>query len=807
MSPSRRKPARHPLADPACFVGLLLAWLTVLLSPTLSAGHASLVRSDPPANVILEETPKFLRLWYDEELAPGLSLVSILDRSNFVVLQGGVVADQQRKVLELPAAQLRPGIYTVSWKVLSAVDGHITRGAFAFIFLPPGTDPAKLFEQERMGVTRQGPSRSLLYSGLVLAGWVHLIALFVAVGGLFFPLVVLGIGRTEDRETLAAREKLLGPAITLAVKALTVALISGVLWWETNTHLTSDTTLAHYLFRPVLLPYLLGSRTSQSMVLRLCLLLLALVFLHEARKFSPPSLLLLGYCDAVGAVTLLALALSSHSAGAWASPLAVGFDTLHLWAGALWIGGLVILAVVLPRSLRQDQPGGWPPLLLPAMRKFTPWAIGSVAVLVLTGAVQVAIHIPSPQALAQTEYGRALVLKLLLVLPMLFLGGVNSLIARVGKDGDPAQAGSLRYRLLDLAVRIQRWGARWLRAPCWAVRGEVVLGVAVLLCAAFLIQLPPPRAASSAPPPTILHAGADGLTVDLTVASSEGLLAPSDLTVRVRQADGRLVEGITRVTVRPSMPGMEMTISPVLATPLPGGEYRAKTLLSMLGRWEFAVVVRRKGVEDDAAFRFPYVLLDVGSGQMEVGPALPERLSLRAAWSTPSTRWKLLGGASFVLLGVGMTSGLGGRIFAWRRRAMVLCFAGLPFLLVGGYQIVNAMVVDTTPTAWQENPIPSDASSLARGRALYMANCATCHGDSGRTAFPASVSQVPRSFRGADLTGDHMEAHSDGDLFWWISKGIRGTAMPGFEDSLKPEERWHLVNDIRNLRRQASGTR
>ncbi len=57
------------------------------------------------------------------------------------------------------------------------------------------------------------------------------------------------------------------------------------------------------------------------------------------------------------------------------------------------------------------------------------------------------------------------------------------------------------------------------------------------------------------------------------------------------------------------------------------------------------------------------------------------------------------------------------------------------------------------------------------------------------------------------MTGGHMEAHSDGDLFWWISKGIRGTAMPGFEDSLRPEERWHLVNHIRHLKRQAAGTR
>jgi mono/diheme cytochrome c family protein len=251
------------------------------------------------------------------------------------------------------------------------------------------------------------------------------------------------------------------------------------------------------------------------------------------------------------------------------------------------------------------------------------------------------------------------------------------------------------------------------------------------------------------------------------------------------------------------MTGMEMNIAPIVATPAGNGEFLAKTLLSMLGRWELAVVLRRKGVEDDAVFRFPYVLLDVGSGQAEVGPALPERLSLRAAWSTPATRWRLLIGASLIVLGSGITIGLGTGTFVRRRRAVLLCLVGLPCLLLGGYQMVNAMVIDTTPTAWQGNPFPSDASSLARGRALYVASCATCHGETGRTALPAGLSQFARSFRGADLTGDHMEAHSDGDLFWWISKGIRGTAMPGFEDSFTSEDRWHLVNYIRSLRRRA----
>jgi copper transport protein len=778
-----------------------------LLFPTFAAAHASLVRSDPPANVLLEAAPQVLRLWYDEDLASGLSLISILDRSNLVVLQGGEVNSQDPKVLDLPVERIRPGIYTVSWKVLSAVDGHITRGAFAFTFLPPGTDPATLLERGRPAVTQQGYGRSLLFAFQALAGWIHLIGLFIGVGSIHFTLVVLGIGRRAEGETHIAREKLLGPTIDLVARAMMAALISGVLWWEINTHLTSDTTLAHYLFRPALLPYLLSSRTSQSVVLRLCLLLLVLVFLHEARKTSPPSLLLLGYCEAVGAVTLLALALSSHSAAAWANPLAVVFDMLHLWAGALWVGGLTVLAVVLPRSLGESQANGRPSLLLRAMRRFTPWATGSVAVLVLTGAVQVALHIPRPQSLVQTNYGLVLSLKLLLVLPMLFLGGVNSLMAREGEEGNPAVGGWLRPRLQELAVGIQRWGARWLLVRDWAVRGELVLGVAILLCVAVLTQLPPPKAASSAPPPSTLSARSADLYVDITIASPEGLIAPSDLLVRIRQSNGSVPEEISRVTVRPSMPGMEMSVSPIVATPAGSGEFRARTLLSMLGRWEFAVVVRRKGVEEDAVFRFPYVLLDVGSVQTEVGPALPERLSLRAAWSTPPTRWNLLGGAGLVLLGLGITFGASGGAFVRRRRAMLLCLVGLPLLLFGGYQLVNAMVVDTTPSAWQENPVPSDASSLAKGRALYLANCATCHGESGRTAFPASLLQVPRSFRGADLTGDHMEAHSDGDLYWWISKGIRGTAMPGFEDSLKPEERWHLVNHIRTLRRQDSGRR
>ena len=56
-----------------------------------------------------------------------------------------------------------------------------------------------------------------------------------------------------------------------------------------------------------------------------------------------------------------------------------------------------------------------------------------------------------------------------------------------------------------------------------------------------------------------------------------------------------------------------------------------------------------------------------------------------------------------------------------------------------------------------------------------------------------------------DLTGRHANAHTAGDLYWWLSYGVKPTsAMPGFSQSLSDEERWDLINYLRAL---ASGER
>jgi mono/diheme cytochrome c family protein len=99
-----------------------------------------------------------------------------------------------------------------------------------------------------------------------------------------------------------------------------------------------------------------------------------------------------------------------------------------------------------------------------------------------------------------------------------------------------------------------------------------------------------------------------------------------------------------------------------------------------------------------------------------------------------------------------------------------------------------------------KNPTAATPESIANGKALYMdkdkGNCVFCHGESG-AGNEANMARLRR--KPADLTNkEHLAEASDGELFWKISKGIRGI-MPAREGKLTEAERWDVVNYVRTL--------
>ena len=94
------------------------------------------------------------------------------------------------------------------------------------------------------------------------------------------------------------------------------------------------------------------------------------------------------------------------------------------------------------------------------------------------------------------------------------------------------------------------------------------------------------------------------------------------------------------------------------------------------------------------------------------------------------------------------------------------------------------------------NPVPPDQRSLEAGRQTYMELCAVCHGDTGRGDGPAGLRLVPRP---ADFRVHMAAGHTDGELLYWVTYGMAGTAMPAFGDQLTERERWDVINFIRTF--------
>jgi putative copper export protein/mono/diheme cytochrome c family protein len=135
--------------------------------------------------------------------------------------------------------------------------------------------------------------------------------------------------------------------------------------------------------------------------------------------------------------------------------------------------------------------------------------------------------------------------------------------------------------------------------------------------------------------------------------------------------------------------------------------------------------------------------------------------------------------------------------FVWRRFrwasagvAAVVAWFSVPHF--------SLLLVDAYPTSFYRSPTGFSAEAIVDGGALFAGNCVACHGARGAgDGVAAKGLAVPP----ADLTAAHLWMHSDGELFWWLSHGIRSpegaVAMPGFAGALDEDQRWDLIDYIR----------
>jgi high-affinity iron transporter len=101
------------------------------------------------------------------------------------------------------------------------------------------------------------------------------------------------------------------------------------------------------------------------------------------------------------------------------------------------------------------------------------------------------------------------------------------------------------------------------------------------------------------------------------------------------------------------------------------------------------------------------------------------------------------------------------------------------------------------PEAYRRIAVPAarlrSPEARARGRALFAANCALCHGERGDGHGQRASGFVTRP---ADFTDPHWRRQATPRrVFFAVRKGVRGTAMPSWE-WLSEDETWDLVAHV-----------
>lgn len=506
-------------------------WLAGPAPPALA--HAGLTSSHPASGSSVQKSPTRIVVTFAEDPDPALSLVRLLDADGTTVPGVSAVKAVPGKPLELQVSlsqALGRGVYTVNWRSVSAVDGHVQNGAFAFgvgVTPAPGSTQAVDLLNASPWMSALGAiGRWLLYAGLA-----------VFVGAASTCLLVFA-GRLP-----AGGARLLRLALLVAVVGF-----CAMVWAERSLS-----------GAPSLLP-LFQTRHGQLLLalgvaIVFCAAAVAAVDLWPARW----SLAVLG---ATGAAAMLAHVIAGHaSAPSSLRPGNIAVQWVHLVAIGVWVGGLAWILLGIRGSARSERGA--------AVRAFSRVATVTLVVMLATGAARGVAEVGSLSGLFDTGYGRTLTVKVGFVIVLVALGALN------------------HFRWVP-ALEKNEGATRSFRMNSG---GELAVAAVVLAATAMLSGLAPPvsAVAKATPPAEVTVNGNDyGTTVRVQLTVAPGTVGANSYLARVEGYDsGEPPASVRAVQLAFSLPAQpSVAASTQELTRAADGTWRGKGLqLSVVGRW------------------------------------------------------------------------------------------------------------------------------------------------------------------------------------------------------------------------------
>ncbi|MDQ2952891.1 MAG: copper resistance protein CopC [Chloroflexota bacterium] len=347
----------------------------------IALAHANYVKSNPASDARLATSPSVVRVTFSEPPDPAGSDIAVLDTLG-KRLDGAKVAlaTDEGNTIVVAVPSLPEGGYLVSWTARSAVDGHETKGAFAFAIgnapLPtiPDIGPASL-----PPAPLELAGRALSFAGIALVLGISFFTLFIRP-----PAEPLELRRERWLVLAGGALLLVGSAVTM---------------------------LSYGPGLPGRLLLFLALRGAAGLVAIGAMFLPTRVPPDARREITAFAALAAG----------LWATLVSH-ATATGDPRYIALDFIHIIAVSIWSGGVVAFAVLAAPAVRDIKALG------DATWRFSVVALACVATLITTGTLQALTHLVLLEDLYETPYGIALLAKILLLVALVTLGALNLLL-------------------------------------------------------------------------------------------------------------------------------------------------------------------------------------------------------------------------------------------------------------------------------------------------------------------------------------------------------------------------------------------
>ena len=421
-------------------------WIVVLAAlafPAVASAHATLRSTSPHFGKELQRGPATITLHFDQHVKVLPGAVQVLngvgkDFAGTARVEGTNVVTHVRA--------LRLGAYTVRWRAVSA-DSHVVSGVWTFGVRVPAPSVNDAF----------GAGGPTTVEHLVR--WLWFLGIALAIGALGFRVICLRglpVPRALERRFAVA-----------AGVGLIAALQAGIAAFSLRSEDALQLPFGKFLYAD--LSPMAVTRFGRAFVVMTLgfALVLALVYLawllDRVVLFVPAfvlSLLLVG-----------GLSLSGHDAvdsgSSWKTEAA---DWVHIGAASLWVGGLVAMVGLLWY--------GAPDLRRRAFMRFSQLATVLIGLVLGAGIYLSIVRLPHLSDLWNERYGQVLLVKIGLVCFALLWGAFHHFVVRPALER--ADTGFL--------TRIGR-----------SLAGESLVGIAVFLVAAILVDSKPPIRTSDHP--------------------------------------------------------------------------------------------------------------------------------------------------------------------------------------------------------------------------------------------------------------------------------------------------------------------